>query len=175
MPAADLRVLTDLPYRDGSANAKHRLDLFLPVGEGWPLLLFFHGGGWTAGNKAMVVAGADVYGNIGRFLASSGIGAAVVSYRLQPAVTWREQVADVAAAVAWVHDHAASYGGDPSRGAWRRGPVNARLHLRRLYQLPKKRWNPHRATPTRTFTWLPVARAIRGSQAKAQRVPGRGL
>jgi len=107
------RVMSDLPYWEGSDDPKHRLDLFLPGGEGWPIVVFVHGGGWTAGDKDLVVSGGDVYGNIGRFLASRGIGAAVISYRLQPAVTWREQVADVARAVAWVHAHAAEHGGNP--------------------------------------------------------------
>lgn len=114
VPPSGLRVVSDLPYRDGSADPKHRLDLFLPAGEGFPILVFVHGGGWTAGDRGYQVAGADVYGNIGRFVASRGIGAAVVSYRLQPAVTWREQVSDVAAAVAWVHAHARDHGGDPA-------------------------------------------------------------
>jgi acetyl esterase/lipase len=107
------RVMEDLPYREGSDDPKHRLDLFLPAGEGWPTVVFVHGGGWTAGDKGLVVSGGDVYGNFGRFLASHGIGAAVISYRLQPAVTWREQVADVAHAAAWVYAHVGEHGGDP--------------------------------------------------------------
>jgi acetyl esterase/lipase len=34
----------------------------------------------------------------------------VVNYRLQPAVTWRDQVKDVARALTWVHGHADDYG-----------------------------------------------------------------
>ena len=117
VPIAAERALYDLPYREGDGEGydpeKHHLDLFLPEGEGWPVLVFVHGGGWTAGDKALVEGGADVYRNIGRFAASRGIGAAIVNYRLQPAVTWREQVADIAHAVAWVRAHAAEYGGDP--------------------------------------------------------------
>ncbi len=120
------RVLSDVVYRPGSEHPKHRLDLFLPGGQGWPALIFVHGGGWTAGDKRLVVAGADVYGNIGRFYAGHGIGTAVVNYRLQPEVPWREQVDDVAHAVAWVRAHVAGHGGDPdavflsghSAGAW---------------------------------------------------------
>lgn len=106
------RVLRDVPYRVGSKDSKHRLDLFLPDGRGWPLLVFVHGGGWNRGDKDLVVAGADVYGNIGRFYARRGIGTATVNYRLQPEATWRQQVDDVAHALAWVHRHAGRYGGD---------------------------------------------------------------
>lgn len=109
------RQLMDLAYRegDGSDPMKHRLDLFLPEGEGWPVLLFVHGGGWTAGDKSLNAGGADVYSNIGRFYAAQGIGAAVINYRLQPAVSWRDQVDDVAHAVAWVRANVAEHGGDP--------------------------------------------------------------
>ena len=113
-PAA--RQLMDLAYREdeGSDPVKHRLDFFLPEdGEGWPVLIFVHGGGWTAGDKSLVAGGADVYSNIGRFYASQGIGTAVINYRLQPQVTWREQVEDVARAVAWVHANVEVHGGDP--------------------------------------------------------------
>src|SRR5439155_21038348 len=56
----------DICYREGSADEKHRLDLFLPHGTNWPILIFIHGGGLTSGDKALRVSGADVYGNIGR-------------------------------------------------------------------------------------------------------------
>lgn len=107
------RVTSEIHYWPGSDDPKHRLDFYRPQGEGWPTVVFVHGGGWTAGDKNLVVSGGDIYANIGRFLAAHGIGAAVIGYRLQPAVTWREQVADVARAVAWVHAHAEEYGGAP--------------------------------------------------------------
>ncbi|MEM7357369.1 MAG: alpha/beta hydrolase, partial [Acidobacteriota bacterium] len=111
----DERLLADVAYRtdDEADPVKHRLDFFLPEGEGWPVLLFVHGGGWTAGDKSLVAGGADVYSNIGRFYASQGIGTAVINYRLQPGVTWRDQVDDVARAVAWVRENAPARGGDP--------------------------------------------------------------
>ena len=97
---------------------KHRLDLFLPLADSvgrrpWPVLVFVHGGGWTEGDRAFEFGGEDLYGNVGRFFAARGIGTAVISYRLLPSVGWRGQVADVAAALAWVQDHAAEWGGDP--------------------------------------------------------------
>jgi acetyl esterase/lipase len=111
------QVVRNLSYWDGAARdaKKHRLDLFLPSGTGWPVLVFVHGGEWTAGDKSLRVGGADVYGNIGRFFAARGVGTAIINYRLLPHVTWREQVQDVARAVAWVHSHISQYGGDPAR------------------------------------------------------------
>ena len=115
LPAENVR--PDLPYRS-DGDPKHRFDLFLPLADSvrarpWPTVVFVHGGGWTEGDRAYTFGGADVYGNIGRFFAGHGIGAAVVSYRLQPAVDWRAQVADVAAAVAAVRDTVAARGGAP--------------------------------------------------------------
>jgi len=110
------RVVRDLPYLEDGENQvpKHRLDLFLPATDAtapWPTILFVHGGGWTSGDKALRVGGADIYGNVGRFYAAHGLGVAVINYRLQPEVTWKEQVADVASATAWVHRNIARYGG----------------------------------------------------------------
>jgi len=108
------RTVLDVPYRMGreADPRKHRLDLFLPEGTGWPVLVFVHGGGWTSGDRTLRAGGADVYRNIGRFFAGQGVGVAVISYRLQPAVDWRAQVDDVASAVAWVHESIGAYGGN---------------------------------------------------------------
>ncbi|MCI0747309.1 MAG: alpha/beta hydrolase [Verrucomicrobia subdivision 3 bacterium] len=111
---AETQALRDVPYWD-SDHPKHRLDLFVPTGANWPVLVFIHGGGLDSGDKALRVCGRDVYGNIGRFYACRGIGVAVINYRLQPQVTWREQVHDAARAVAWVHAHVGKFGGDAAR------------------------------------------------------------
>ena len=110
------RVLRDVAYRDDpeSDPVKHRLDFFLPAGGGWPTLVFVHGGGWTEGDKSLTVGGADIYANIGRFYAAQGIATAIINYRLQPTATWRQQVDDVARAVAWARASAAERGGDPN-------------------------------------------------------------
>jgi acetyl esterase/lipase len=111
------QVVHDLAYWDGpdADPEKNVLDLFVPKApDGWPVLVFIHGGGWTSGDKGLRAGGADIYGNIGRFYAAHGIGVAVISYRLQPQVAWPEQLTDVARAVAWVHANVARWGGDPN-------------------------------------------------------------
>jgi arylformamidase len=110
------QVISNIPYSADASNnpRKHTLNLFLPPeGTNWPVLIFVHGGGWDAGDKDLVYGGADVYGNIGRFFASRGIATSVINYRLQPEVNWREQVSDVATALAWIHRHVSGYGGNP--------------------------------------------------------------
>ena len=117
------QIVRDLPYHEGDSSHpdKHRLDLFLPASrnsgsasDAWPVVIFVHGGGWTSGDRGLRFGGEDVYGNLGRYLASHGIGAAVISYRLQFEVEWRDQVEDVARAVAWVRTHIGEHGGDPN-------------------------------------------------------------
>lgn len=107
------RVLEDVSYGEQDAE-KQRFDLFLPEGEQWPTLIFVHGGSWREGDKDLQVGGREVYGNIGRFYASKGLGVAVISYRLQPAVDWRAQVQDVALAVRRVAETVPEHGGDPA-------------------------------------------------------------
>src|SRR5262245_11760372 len=99
-------------WNDQQAVRGNRLDFFVPKGKRWPVLIFIHGGAWRNGDKGLRFGGADPYGNIGRFYATRGIGVAVINYRLQPTVTWREQVVDVARSMAWVHEHAENYGAD---------------------------------------------------------------
>ena len=118
LPAA--LVERDVAYLPGG-DPKHRLNLFRAdpdsVGaRSMPTVAFVPGGGWTTGDRDLRVGGEDVYNNVGRFLAARGIPAATVSYRLMPSdlrpggVTWREQAADVAAAVAAVQRDAATRG-----------------------------------------------------------------
>ena len=114
----EANVVRDLAYRD-TGNPKHRLNLFLPLEDSvrstpWPTVVFVHGGGWTEGDRNLTYGGEDIYNNIGRFFAQRGIGGATVSYRLMPEVTWREQVDDVAAAVAFLQREVAARGGDPA-------------------------------------------------------------
>ena len=110
VPATQVRL--NIPYAGPSSTSKQRLNLFLPaVPDGRPFAVFVHGGNWDAGDRDLTVGGADVYNNIGRYLAARGVGTAVISYRLLPEVTWRQQIADVSAAVLWVNVHAKDYGG----------------------------------------------------------------
>ena len=110
------RIVMNVGY-DASAPADHKrqLDLYLPERNGFPTVVFIHGGGWAWGDRSQKFGGADVYGNIGRFLASEGFGAAVISYRLIWKTDWRTQATDVARAVAWIEQNIAAHGGHPGR------------------------------------------------------------
>jgi arylformamidase len=110
------RVALAVPYDPSAADdPKRQLDLYLPVGRDFPTVVFVHGGGWAWGDRSQSFGGADVYRNIGRFLANHGVGTAVIGYRLVWPLDWQSQVGDVARAVAWVQGHIADHGGRADR------------------------------------------------------------
>jgi acetyl esterase/lipase len=68
----------------------------------------FHGGGLIGGNRAALT-------NVADYLASLGYVGVNGGYRLAPDVKWPEGARDVGAAVTWLREHAAEYGGDPQK------------------------------------------------------------
>jgi len=142
--AAEVRL--DVVYRSDAETdpSKHRLDLFLPSGTGWPLLAFVHGGSLENGDTARLLGGYDIYRNIGRFYAARGVGVALINYRLQPVVTWRGQVDDVAMATAWLVERVHDFGGDGrvylsghSAGSWLASHVALDDELRKRHDLER--------------------------------------
>lgn len=106
------------------AHQRHRLDVHTAdtglggeedgaVNRGAPVLVFVHGGGFTGGDK--LVAGTPQYDHIGAWAVRNGWVGVTITYRLAPEHTWPAGAQDVAAAVQWVRDNIAAYGGDPSR------------------------------------------------------------
>jgi acetyl esterase/lipase len=115
-PAGALEVeeVRDITY-DGAAKPatfRQQLDLFVPKGKkDYPTVVVVHGGGWFIGDNRC----CGLYTTLGHFLASQGIGAVLVNYRLSPAVKHPEHVKDVARAVRWAHDNMAKHGGSSER------------------------------------------------------------
>ncbi|MGF7147922.1 acetyl esterase/lipase [Sphingomonas zeicaulis] len=93
----------------GSAP-RQRLDLWRAAGahRPQPVLVFFYGGGWSAGERRH-------YGFAARAFAALGFTVVVPDYRLVPAIHFPAFVEDAAAALRWVAHHAALHGGDPER------------------------------------------------------------
>ena len=93
------------------ADPRQRLDLWRAADAGdapQPVLVFFYGGGWSAGERRH-------YGFAARAFASLGFTVVVPDYRLVPAIHFPAFVEDAAAALRWVADNAAAHGGDPMR------------------------------------------------------------
>ena len=104
--AASGRGLLDLEY---GPDPLQRLDLFPPEDAGpSPVMVYIHGGYWKGGGKAGRRFPAPFYND-------SGIAWAPVDYRLSPACTMDEIVADVRSALAWLHRNAEKHGIDPGR------------------------------------------------------------
>src|ERR1044072_8255290 len=73
LPAAQaVRDVCYMPGPNCDSNA-HRLDLYLPAGRDWPLVVFIYGGGWDTGGKKLRGGGEDGEADNGRELASAGI------------------------------------------------------------------------------------------------------
>jgi acetyl esterase/lipase len=88
------------------------LDLFTPAekpASPLPVVVWIHGGGWQEGDKRGGLEWKPACFTHAGFLLAS------VNYRLAPAFLYPTFMADVARAVAWLHDHVAEYGGDPQR------------------------------------------------------------
>lgn len=97
----------DVAYAPGK---RHKLDIYAPKGAKGPVpvLVYFYGGGWSSGRR-------QDYSFVGKALASRGFLTVLPDYRLFPEVRYPDFLKDGAAAIRWVQDHAAEYGGDPSR------------------------------------------------------------
>lgn len=102
--------LENLPYYPGSVTQENEyiqercvLDLYMPEQvEGFPTVIWFHGGGLTGGNKY-----------IPDELKEKGVAVVAVNYRLYPKIKAPVYIEDAAAATAWVFNHIEGYGGDP--------------------------------------------------------------
>jgi acetyl esterase/lipase len=100
-------VMRDIAYGNGP---RHMLDLYAtrPAATQVPVVVFFYGGGWETGPKA-------VYRFVGAALAARGVLAVIPNYRLYPKVRFPDFMFDAAASVGWTHQNAARFGGDPHR------------------------------------------------------------
>ena len=86
-----------------------KLDLYQPadVPAPQPTIVWFHGGGWTAGSKNFPGPAAKLVGR--------GYAVASAEYRLAGEATFPAAVHDAKAAVSFLRLHAADFGLDPER------------------------------------------------------------
>lgn len=99
----------DLGLRGADGALRGRFYIPRGVGEGGPLLVYFHGGGW-------VVGGLDTHDQACRFLArAAGMRLLSVAYRRAPEHRFPAAVDDALAAFRWAVGEAAALGVDPRR------------------------------------------------------------
>lgn len=100
----------NISYRTGEnlddyQKERCKLDVYVPEkSEGFTTVVWFHGGGLTAGEKS-----------IPERLKNKNLGVVAVNYRLSPKVKSPAYIDDAAAAVAWVFKNISKYGGDPTK------------------------------------------------------------
>ncbi len=110
-------VLRDIAYsgaascRGGPAKGRHHLlDVYVPrrVPKPLPVIMYVHGGGFSMLSK-------DTHYVMAMAFARRGYLVFNINYRLGPKHIFPEPLEDAAAALLWVHRHAAEYGGDRER------------------------------------------------------------
>lgn len=98
----------DIDYL-GDGIRSHRLDVITPrAAEPGPLpvYVYFHGGGWTSGDKA-------IHTKYCASQAEQGMVVVNVNYRKATRFHMRHMLQDAAAALAWVSREIGRFGGDP--------------------------------------------------------------
>ena len=112
-PYPGVRIERDVKY--GAAD-RNLLDVFVPetAASARPVLIFVHGGAFTAGNKRGPNA-SPFYDNSMLWAVKNGLVGVNTTYRLAPQSPWPAAAEDLAAVVQWVADNASARGGDPGR------------------------------------------------------------
>jgi acetyl esterase/lipase len=109
-PARSIRAVENIDYA-GDGKRSHRLDVIRrrddPPTRG-PVLVHIHGGAWIMGDKRE--QGFPLMFELAR----RGWVCVTINYGLGPRATWPAQIVDCKKAIAWVREHIAEYGGDPS-------------------------------------------------------------
>jgi acetyl esterase/lipase len=110
VPAAfgDYERHSNIPY---GTDPQHRLDVYVPVVVGTelrPLVVFWHGGRWSSGDKAD-------YRFVGAALAGLGYVVVLPNYRHYDQVKMPGFMDDAARAAQWAVAHAGEFGADANR------------------------------------------------------------
>ena len=95
-----MKVLKDICY---SKETKQCLDIYLPDANEFKTFVYFHGGGIESGDKGDVKLFCE-------YLASRGIAAISVNYRMYPDHKYPDFLLDVAESVAWTFKNIGNYG-----------------------------------------------------------------
>ena len=170
-----MKVLTNLAYRSGPELSEYettrcKLDLYVPEGKGadLPCLVWFHGGGITAGDKEGKTA------QIAESIAKEGYIVAAVNYRLSPKATYPSYIEDAAASVAWVIQHAKEHGGNPAK-VFVSGH-SAGGYLTTMLALDPKYLGKHGIKPETILGYMPVAgQMITHAAVRAERGIGKDV
>lgn len=100
------RTVRSIAYGDGP---RRTLDVYAPKSAvAAPVVVFFYGGAWQGGGKA-------IYQFVATALAGRGYTVVVPDYRIYPQARYPDFIEDGALAVRWTIDNAGRFGGDPGK------------------------------------------------------------
>ena len=104
----DVERIADIAY--GEHGVRNLLDVYVRRDRPRraPVLVYLHGGAWVSGKKNR--QGLPIVYH----LAHDGWLCVAPNYRLAPDATFPDQLIDVKRVLAWVQEHAAEHGGDPT-------------------------------------------------------------
>ena len=139
-------VKKDISYGAGDLQ---KLDLCAPKGQKAlkPVLIYIHGGAWQFGDKK---GGYDH----GKFYCNESVVFVSINYRLSPDDIHPAQALDSAAAIKWVYDNIAEYGGN--KGNIHLSGHSAGAHLVALIGTDPKYLAAHDLSPSLFKTVIPV-------------------
>jgi acetyl esterase/lipase len=132
-----IELVKDIDYW-GDGIRRHRLDVVRPRGtvEGAPVMVYIHGGAWIIGDKRE--QGKPMMYE----LVARGWVCVAVNYRLSPKATWPEHIVDCKRAIAWVREHIAEHGGDPTFVALSGGSAGGHLSALAALSARDRAWQP---------------------------------
>lgn len=109
-PLETVEYARDLDYAGDGIHA-HRLDVIRPSQQQdtlLPVYVYFHGGGWTSGDKSALTRYAAMQAEAGMVVVNA-------NYRMAPRHHMQHLMEDADAVLRWVRDTIAEFGGDPQR------------------------------------------------------------
>jgi acetyl esterase len=110
-PSEGVDIRANIAY---GAHPRQRFDVYLPANRegGRAAVLFVHGGAFLDGHRNRT---DEIYANVLRYFARNDVVGINIGYRLADDTNYPGATEDVAAVVAWAHDHADEIGIDRDR------------------------------------------------------------
>jgi acetyl esterase len=110
-PGDGIKVKADIAY---GTHLRQRFDIYLPAhsDRGRAAVLFVHGGAFLDGHRNRT---DEIYANVLRYFARNGVVGINIGYRLADDTGYPGATDDIAAVVAWAHEHADELGIDRRR------------------------------------------------------------
>jgi acetyl esterase/lipase len=133
----DIQLIKGIDYW-GDGSHLHRLDVIRPrsIDGAAPVMIYIHGGAWIFGDKRE--QGKPMMYE----LASHGWVCVTLNYRMSPRSAWPDHIVDCKRGIAWVREHIAEFGGDPSFLAVSGGSAGGHLCALAALTAGDKTWQP---------------------------------